>query len=199
VSNILISVATLSGNQIDNKENDLSLLLRKVVDEYHRNLGSGSIEVMLLVDEDAKILATTSLCDMGTSIYDLGVLSAALFGIAAEGQERFGCEDFNTCLMTWKDRQIFAQSIGTVRVETENAKGGDNVADKRQKKERNLILAAFTDERVNIGLMRVKMKEVAGEVLKLVSKSQPSMRLLRAKEEEIEELVKALAGETTIN
>jgi predicted regulator of Ras-like GTPase activity (Roadblock/LC7/MglB family) len=154
---------------------------------------------MLLVDEDAKILATTSLCDMGTSIYDLGVLSAALFGIAAEGQERFGCEDFNTCLMTWKDRQIFAQSIGTVRVETENAKGGDNVADKRQKKERNLILAAFTDERVNIGLMRVKMKEVAGEVLKLVSKSQPSMRLLRAKEEEIEELVKALAGETTIN
>lgn len=195
----MISVATLSGNQIDNKENDLSLLLRKVVDEYHRNLGSGSIEVMLLVDEDAKILATTSLCDMGTSIYDLGVLSAALFGIAAEGQERFGCEDFNTCLMTWKDRQIFAQSIGTVRVETENAKGGDNVADKRQKKERNLILAAFTDERVNIGLMRVKMKEVAGEVLKLVSKSQPSMRLLRAKEEEIEELVKALAGETTIN
>jgi len=195
----VIGVGALSGDQVNHKDNELSSLLRRVIDEYRRNFGTGSIEVILLIDEDAKILATASLCDMGTSIYDLGVLSAALFGIAAEGQERFGCEDFNTCLVTWRDRQIFTQSIGVVKVEAQNKRNENNITAKRRKKERVLIVTALTDERVNIGLMRVKMKEVAGEILKLVSNSPPAMRLLSAKEEEIEALVKTLGGETAIN
>jgi len=195
----VISVGALSGDQVNHKNNKLSSLLRRVIDEYRRTFGTGSIEAILLIDEDAKILATASLSDMGASIYDLGVLSAALFGIAAEGQERFGCEDFNTCLVTWRDRQIFTQSIGVLKVETQKERNGDNITAERRKKERVLIVAALTDERVNIGLMRVKMKEVAAEILKLVSNSTPAMRLLSATEEEIEELTKTLGGETAIN
>jgi predicted regulator of Ras-like GTPase activity (Roadblock/LC7/MglB family) len=195
----VIGFGTLSGDRVDNGDKELGSLLRRVIEEYRSNFGTGSIELILLVDEDAKILAMASLCDMGSSVYDLGVLSAALFGIAAESQERFGCEEFDTCLVTWKDRQIFSQSIGVVKVEEENEKNVDNGTTRQRKKERTLILAALTDERVNIGLMRVKMKEVAGEILKKVTKSSIAVRLLGAKEEEIEELVRTLRGEAAIN
>jgi predicted regulator of Ras-like GTPase activity (Roadblock/LC7/MglB family) len=195
----MTSGAVRIGNQSnrDNSQetNKLIPILHRVIDEYRRNLGTGLIDAILLVDEDAKVLAGASPCNMGNSLYDLGILSAALFGIAAEGKDRFGCDDLSTCLLTWKDRQMFIQSIGFVKANGGES-GGSGEGEVRSK-ERRLILSALTDERVNIGLMRVKMREVAGEILKSVSMSSPAMRLLNAKEEEIEKMIKSLSSEIT--
>jgi predicted regulator of Ras-like GTPase activity (Roadblock/LC7/MglB family) len=175
--------------------NKLEPILNRVIDEYRRDLGAGLIDAILLIDQDAKVLAGASPCDIGNSVYDLGILSAALFGIADEGKDRFGCDDLNTLLLTWKDRQIFIQSIGVVRTGEEGA----IVSDERNtaRSERRLILSALTDVRVNIGLMRLKMKQVAGEILKSVSSSSSAMRLLNAKEEEIEKMIRNISDEVT--
>jgi predicted regulator of Ras-like GTPase activity (Roadblock/LC7/MglB family) len=177
------------------REGKLDSILYRIIEDYRRSFGTGLIETILLIDEDAKMLASASPYESGGSIYDLGVLSAALYGIAAQGPERFGCEDFNTCLVTWKDRQIFIQSIGMLKVNGEN--NGGNARLEERRKARVLILAALTDERINIGLMRVKMKEVVGEILKSASESSPVMRLLDAKEEDVERLIKDLSNEIT--
>ena len=185
-----------TGTQDDgNLSNDLTPLLNSVIDEYRRDFGTGLIDAILLVDEDAKVLAGASQCDMGNSIYDLGILSAALYGIGAEGKDRFKCEDLNTCLLTWRDRQIFIQSIGAVKANgEERSKTGEK---DRRRRERMLILSALTDERVNIGLMRIKMREVAREILRSVSSSSLAMQMLSAKEEEIEKMIKSLSSEIT--
>jgi predicted regulator of Ras-like GTPase activity (Roadblock/LC7/MglB family) len=193
MTNGALNIGNLSTPSSGHESSNLIPILQRVIDEYRRNFGTGLIDAILLIDEDAKVLAGASPCDMGNSIYDLGILSAALFGIAAEGKDRFGCEDLSTCLLTWKDRQIFIQSIGAVKAngdETGRSGGRDT-----RRRERRLILSALTDERVNIGLMRIKMREVAGEILRLVSISSPAMRLLNAKEEEIEKMIKNLSSE----
>jgi predicted regulator of Ras-like GTPase activity (Roadblock/LC7/MglB family) len=173
----------------------LTPLLNRVIDEYRKNFGTGLIDAILLIDEDAKVLAGASPCDMGSSIYDLGILSAALYGIAAEGKDRFKCEDINTCLLTWKDRQIFIQSIGTVKP---NGEGNCRIGERdRRRSERMLILSALTDERVNIGLMRIKMREVACEILRAVSSSSLAVQMINAKEEEIAKMIKNLSNEIT--
>jgi predicted regulator of Ras-like GTPase activity (Roadblock/LC7/MglB family) len=174
--------------------NKLASILHKVIDEYRRSLGTGLIDAILLIDEDAKVLAGASPCDMGNSVYDLGILSAALFGIADEGKDRFGCDDLSTCLLSWKDRQIFIQSIGVVRA----SKNGDSQSGgETRRTERRLILSALTDVRVNIGLMRVKMREVAAEILKSVSSSSHMMQLLNAKEEEMERTIRDISRDLT--
>jgi predicted regulator of Ras-like GTPase activity (Roadblock/LC7/MglB family) len=173
----------------------LEPILNRVIDEYRRDLGTGLIDAILLIDQDAKILAGASPCYIGNSVYDLGILSAALFGLADEGKDRFGCDDLSTLLLTWKDRQIFIQSIGVVRTSEEDAITSDERGTARS--ERRLILSALTDVRVNIGLMRLKMKEVAGEILKSVPSSSRAMKLLDAKEEEMEKMIRNISDEVT--
>jgi predicted regulator of Ras-like GTPase activity (Roadblock/LC7/MglB family) len=170
------------------------MILHRVIDEYRSSLGTGLIEAILLVDEDAKVLAGASPCDMGSSLYDLGILSAALFGIADEGKDRFGCDDLSTCLLSWKDRQIFIQSIGTARAGADGDLQGEG---DNRRTERRLILSALTDVRVNIGLMRVKMREVVAEILKSVSSSSRATQLLNAKEEDVENMIKDISNDVT--
>jgi hypothetical protein len=114
-----ISTETALWHQANHKDDKINSIRCGVTDGYGRSFGTGSIEIILLIDEDAKIPTSASPCESGKSICDLGVLSAALYGIAAECPERFGCEDFNICLVTRKDRQIFIQSIGVLRLEGE--------------------------------------------------------------------------------
>lgn len=195
MTNGAIRVGSPQTSQGDNENNRLVPILRRVIDEYRSSLGTGLIDAILLIDEDAKVLAGASPCDLGNSVYDLGILSAALFGIADEGKDRFGCDDLSTCLLAWKDRQIFIQSIGVVRASGEDGdSGGEGDA---RRTERRLILSALTDVRVNIGLMRVKMREVAAEILKSVSSSSRAMQLLNAKEEEMEKMIRNISNEVT--
>jgi predicted regulator of Ras-like GTPase activity (Roadblock/LC7/MglB family) len=181
--------------QPNRKDDRLNSILYGIIDDYRRSFGTGSIEIILLIDEDAKILANASPYDSNKSIYDLSVLSAALYGIATEGSERFTCEDFNTCLLAWRDQQIFIQSIGVLKLEPKKLPDNGSVAD--QRKERTLILAALTDDRVNIGLMRVKLKGIVGQILKLARESSPVISLLEAKEEDLEQIIKGLDEEMT--
>ena len=98
---------------------------------------------MLLIDQDAKILAVNTFFDPNINFWDIASIGAALYGIAKQGKDFFHTERIVRSSIIYADVQIYAHMIGSVRL------SGDE--------ERELLLIVI-GEHLNTGFIIGMMK-----------------------------------------
>jgi len=146
-------------------------LLDEIARDHARLTGFGGMKGILLVDQDAKVIAKNSMFGLKKP-WDMGGIAAALHGVAKQASQYFGCSALDRVAISFGDMQFFVQAIGAVET-------GDG------KPPRELLLVILADQKVKMGIVLVQMKKVAGRIIDAIQASQPDMNLLRLTEREV--------------
>ncbi|MHA1370783.1 MAG: hypothetical protein ACTSWN_13210 [Promethearchaeota archaeon] len=144
-------------------------LLDDIAKEYARLTGKGGMKGILLVDQDAKILAKNSMFQLKKP-WDMGAIGAALYGVAAQASKYFNAASMERISIIFGNMQLFTHSIGKVDVE-----GDSNIS-------RDLLLVILAEKHVKVGLVIVQMKKYARKILDAIKSSSKSMDLLQLDE-----------------
>ncbi|HME53405.1 MAG TPA: hypothetical protein VKM55_14370 [Candidatus Lokiarchaeia archaeon] len=153
-------------------------LLDEIARDHARLTGFGGMKGILLVDQDAKVIAKNSMFGLKKP-WDMGGIAAALHGVAKQASQYFGCSALDKVAITFGDMQFFVQSIGAVDT-------GDG------KPPRELLLVILADGKVKMGIVLVQMKKMATRIVQAIKASVPDMNLLRLDERSVREYLVGL-------
>ena len=146
-------------------------LLDTIARDHARLTGVGGMKGILLVDQDAKVIAKNSMFGL-TKPWDMGGIAAALHGVAKQASQYFGCSALDKVAISFGDMQFFVQAIGAVDT-------GDG------KPARELLLVILADQKVKMGIVLVQMKKIAVRIIETIKASAPDMNLLRLEESDV--------------
>ncbi len=153
-------------------------LLDELAREHARLTGFGGMRGILLVDQDAKVIAKNSMFGLKKP-WDMGGIAAALHGVARQASAYFGGSSLDRVAITFGNMQFFVQAIGSVDA-------GDG------RPARELLLVILADERVKMGIVLVQMKKVAPRIVEAIKASRQDMALLRLDERAVREYLQGL-------
>jgi len=91
--------------------NRISDTLDSLVESYKRMLGRGDIEGLLLVDSDGKALAKSRFFRVKNA-WNAAALGAALAGLAKQGENHLGAEEFQNAMIIYDSKQFYVCRIG---------------------------------------------------------------------------------------
>jgi len=146
-------------------------LLDEIARDHARLTGFGGMKGILLVDQDAKVIAKNSMFGLKKP-WDMGGIAAALHGVAKQASQYFGCSALDKVAISFGDMQFFVQAIGAVDT-------GDG------KPPRELLLVILADQKVKMGIVLVQMKKIASRIVEAIRESAPDMNLLRLEERDV--------------
>ena len=148
-------------------------LLDGLARDHARLTGRGGMRAILLVDQDAKVIAKNSMFLLKRP-WNMGAIAAALHGIAKQASLYFKCAGLDQVSIKFGDMQFFVQAIGSVDA-------GDG------RPARDLLLAILADANVKMGLAIVQMRKVAGEIVTAITASGHDMALIRLDEASVKD------------
>src|SRR5271157_4547045 len=157
-------------------------LLDEITRDYAKLTGWGGMKGILLVDQDAKVIAKNTMFGLKKP-WDMGGIGAALHGVAKQASQYFGCSALDKVAITFGDMQFFVQAIGVVDT-------GDG------KPPRELLLVILADAKVKMGIVLVQMKKIAGRIIEAIKASAPDMNLLRLEERDVRAYLVGLGSMT---
>ena len=153
--------------------NRVSDALDSLLESYRRTLGRGDIDGLLLVDSDGKALAKSRFFRVKNA-WNVGALGAALAGIARQGENHMGADEFQNAMIMYRSKQFYVCKIGDLN--------GD----------KSLLLLILANERANIGFIRAKMKQYAKRIEEEIRNCEPVRRTIEISEEQIEDILHRL-------
>jgi predicted regulator of Ras-like GTPase activity (Roadblock/LC7/MglB family) len=153
--------------------NNLTPILDEIMRSYLRLTGSGAIYGLIVVDQDAKVLAVNSKFDTRMNYWDLGAIGAALYGISKQGSDFFGANQLERSALVYDNMQFFVQSIGNVSIDDDTV--------------RELICVVIGDKRINIGAIMLQMRRFAPQIHKQILVDMESRDVIRMTETELRE------------
>ena len=153
-------------------------LLDELAREHARLTGFGGMRGILLVDQDAKVIAKNSMFGLKRP-WDMGGIAAALHCVAKQASQYFGCSSLDRVAITFGNMQFFVQAIGSL-----------DANDDRPARE--LLLVILADERVKMGIVLVQMRKVAPRIVEAIRKSAEDMALIRLDERAVREYLLGL-------
>ncbi len=153
-------------------------LLDELAREHARLPGFGGMKGILIVDQDAKVIAKNSMFGLKRP-WDMGGIAAALHGVAKQASQYFGCAALDKVAITFGNMQFFVQAIGTI-----------DAADGRAP--RDLLLVILADEKVKMGIVLVQMKKLAARIVEAIKASQADMRLIKLDERSVKDYLLGL-------
>lgn len=127
--------------------NPLSELLADFIREYHQLSRTGQIYGLMIVDQDAKVLAVNPFFDNHLNYWDVGAIGSALYGVSKQGKDFFGSETLERASIIFDDKQFFTRFIDKITLKNNQT--------------RELIMIMIGDRQLNIGLAVLKMKKYA--------------------------------------
>lgn len=157
-------------------------LLDEIARDHARLTGFGGMRGLMLVDQDAKVLAKNSLYQLKKP-WDMGGIAAALHGVAKQASVYFSCSSLDRVAINFGDMQFFVQAIGTV-----------DAGDERPPRE--LLLVVLADAKVKAGLVQVQLQKQAPAILAAVRQSTEATSLLRLDEGSVKSYLLGLRGVT---
>jgi len=164
----------------DLNHDTITPLLDQIARDYARLTGKGGMRGILLVDQDAKVIAKNSMFQFKRP-WDMGAIGAALYGVAGQSQRYFDCSSMERVSIIFGDMQLFIHNIGKVEMEDE-----DNET------KRDLLLVILADKSVKVGLVIVQMKRFAQAIVDAIKESQTTMDMLHLSERQIKEYLMGL-------
>ncbi len=169
---------TAQDTQINRGHHDLSRNpLSEVLDELIEAAASfplpGLIDGAFVLDGDGRLLATSGRY-LRRFLWELSALSAALAGVAQQGQIYLQARPFADIMILYEDKQLFVCNIGL------------------SNRSIPVLLAIVADVRTNIGFIRIRMKQTAKHLLALVESDATVQKLLGLREEDLEGAMRTL-------
>jgi len=153
--------------------NRISDTLDSLVESYKRMLGRGDIEGLLLVDSDGKALAKSRFFRVKNA-WNAAALGAALAGLAKQGENHLGAEEFQNAMIIYDSKQFYVCRIGKL--------DGD----------RSLLLLVLANERANIGFIRAKLNQYVKRIEEDIEKNETVKKIIEISEEQIEDILHRL-------
>ncbi|MFX1475349.1 MAG: roadblock/LC7 domain-containing protein [Promethearchaeota archaeon] len=169
---------TAQDTQIDREHYDLSRNpLSEVLDELIEAAASfplpGLIDGAFVLDGDGRLLATSGRY-IRRFLWELSALSAALAGVAQQGQVYLQARPFADIMVLYDDKQLYVCNVGL------------------SNRSVPVLLAIIADVRTNIGFIRIRMRQTAKHLLTLVESDVTVQKLLGLHEEELESAMRTL-------
>ena len=159
--------------------------ITEVLDDIRYQYGiltrKGYIYGLIVIDQDAKIIAIDSRFDRELNYWDLSSIGAALYGVARQGQDFFKSESLERATIIYDDMQLFVKSIGNVVLQ--------------KKGKRDILIILLTDKDVNLGVMILQMSKFAVKIREEIERDEHTKNVLRMPEQEIKEHIKELKKE----
>jgi predicted regulator of Ras-like GTPase activity (Roadblock/LC7/MglB family) len=153
--------------------NRVSDTLDNLLESYKRMLGRGDIEGLLLVDSDGKALAKSRFFHVKNA-WNAGALGAALAGIAKQGENHLGADEFQNAMIMYNSKQFYVCKIGDL---------GEN---------KSLLLLIFANEKANIGFIRAKMSQYVKRIEEDIKNTESIRKTIEVSEEQIEDVLHRL-------
>lgn len=161
---------------------EVTPLLDQIARDHARLVGRGGMKGILLVDQDAKVLAKNSMFQLKRP-WDMGAIGAALHGVAKQASLYFNASAMERVSIIFGNMQFFIHNVGTV--DTGAAGGG----------ERELLLVILAEKDVKVGLVVVQMRRHAALIVDAVRRSAAAMGVLRLPEREVAHYLLGLQGD----
>lgn len=156
-----------------------------VLDDIKYNYGiltrKGYIYGLIVIDQDAKIIAIDSRFDRKLNYWDLSSIGAALYGVARQGQDFFESESLERATLIYNDMRLFVKSVGKVELQ--------------KKGKRDILIVMLTDNDVNLGVVFLQLSNFAIKIREEIEKNQAAQRTMRMTEKEVKEHIKELKKE----
>ncbi len=153
--------------------NRISDTLDSLLESYKRMLGRGDIEGLLLVDSDGKALAKSRSFRVKNA-WNAGALGAALAGIAKQGENHLGADEFQNAMIMYRSKQLYVCKISDLD------------------EQKSLLLLIFANEKANIGFIRAKMKQYVKRIEEDIKNSESVKKTIEISEEQIENILHRL-------
>jgi predicted regulator of Ras-like GTPase activity (Roadblock/LC7/MglB family) len=157
-------------------------LLDDFVRKHAKLTGFGGMKGIIVVDQDAKVIAMNSMFGLKKP-WDMGGIAAALHGVAKQASQYFGCSSLDLVAITFGNMQFFVQAIGSIEA-----------GDGRPARELQIVILAA--EKVKMGIVLVQMKKVAPRIVEAIQQSRQDMALIRLDERSVRDYLAGL-GSTT--
>jgi predicted regulator of Ras-like GTPase activity (Roadblock/LC7/MglB family) len=158
-------------------------LLDEIARDYAKLTGWGGMKGILLVDQDAKVIAKNTMFGLKKP-WDMGGIGAALHGVAKQASQYFGCNAMARTTISFGNLQLFVHALGSVDM-------GDG------KPPRELLLVVLADEKVKMGIVLVQLQKQAPKIVDAIAKSAETMDLLRLDERAVHDYLLSAAGTKT--
>ncbi|HEC41159.1 hypothetical protein LCGC14_1306170 [marine sediment metagenome] len=156
--------------------------ISEVLDDMRYNYGKlarvGYIYGLLIIDQDAKIIAIDSRFDRQLNYWDLSSIGAALYGVARQGQDFFKASSLERATIIYNDMRLFVKSIGKIVL---NKKG-----------KRDILVVLLTDKYVNLGIIFLQLSNFAQKIKNEIEASQSTIKKLKMSEKELKKHIKDL-------
>jgi hypothetical protein len=107
-------------------------------------------------------------------LWELSALSAALAGVAQQGQVYLQARPFADIMVLYEDKQLYVCNVGL------------------SNRSIPVLLAIVADVRTNIGFIRIRMRQTAKHLLALVESDITVQKLLGLHEEDLESAMRTL-------
>ncbi|KKM85074.1 hypothetical protein LCGC14_1292700 [marine sediment metagenome] len=162
-------------------ENEITVVLDDIRYNYGTLTRKGYIYGLIVIDQDAKIIAIDSMFDRKLNYWDLSSIGAALYGVARQGQDFFETESLERATIIYSDMRLFVKSIINVELQ--------------KKGKRDILIVLLTDNEVNLGVMILQMSKFAQKIKKEIERNDTMKKTLRMSEQELKEHIKELKKE----
>ena len=162
-------------------ENEITRVLDNIRFNYGTLTRKGYIYGLIVIDQDAKIIAIDSLFDRKLNYWDLSSIGAALYGVAKQGQDFFQSESLERATIIYSDMRLFVKSIVNVELQ--------------KKGKRDILIVLLTDNEVNLGVMILQMSKFAQKIKKEIERNDTMKKTLKMSEQELKEHIKELKKE----
>ena len=162
-------------------ENEITVVLDDIRYNYGTLTRKGYIYGLIVIDQDAKIIAIDSMFDRKLNYWDLSSIGAALYGVARQGQDFFETKSLERATIIYSDMRLFVKSIVNVELQ--------------KKGKRDILIVLLTDNEVNLGVMILQMSKFAQKIKKEIERNDTMKKTLRMSEQELKEHIKELKKE----
>ncbi len=159
-------------------KNKISEVLGEIRFNYGKLVRKGYIYGLLVIDQDAKIIAIDSRFDRKLNYWDLSSIGAALYGVARQGQDFFEASSLERATLIYNDMRLFVKSIGNIIL---NKKG-----------KRDILIVLLTDNKVNLGVIYLQLSNFAVKIKREIEQSQSVIHKLKMSEKDLKKHIKNL-------
>lgn len=163
------------------QQNKIAELLNSLQSNYAQLAKGGSIKGLIVVDQDAKVIAVNRLFMTKSNFWDLGAIGAALFGVSRQAKDFFSANEMEHAMLIYGDTQFFVHSIGAIKF----ANG----------KQRELLIVVLADKNINIGLVMLQLRKFAPKIKNEIEKDMMAQETMQMTEKELKQHILNLKKE----
>ncbi|MHA1681818.1 MAG: hypothetical protein ACTSUE_12480 [Promethearchaeota archaeon] len=151
-----------------NEHRSITPLLDQFSRDYARLTGRGGMKGILLIDQDAKVIAQNSMFQLKKP-WDMGGIGAALYGVAKQASMYFSAPSMERISIIFDDVKFFVQSIGVVQPPG-------------NKPNKEILFVILAEKSVKEGLVIIQMKKYARKIIDAVKESMETVKMLNLDE-----------------